>query len=161
MGFLCPRMQQIHSTILEYFCSNTPVTFSTGPLSFLLLMMTGRAGGGGKEGEEGVWLSLSCCMSHAIFSRSLCYFVVFPFILQSKEYPRNVPGNRARKYVDKEVCMIWTQPIQCHSKKKLPENTKGKRKKKNCVVQRGEAMRSRSTNYSGFDLGNLQLFLEC
>ncbi|KAK1897673.1 Neuroligin-1 [Dissostichus eleginoides] len=24
----------------------------------------------------------------------------------SKEYPRNVPGNRARKYVDKEVCMI-------------------------------------------------------
>lgn len=53
IGFLCPRMQQIHSTILEYFCSNTPVTFSTGPLLFLLLMMTGRVGGGGKEGEEG------------------------------------------------------------------------------------------------------------
>ena len=43
-------------------------------------------------------------MSHAIFSRALCYFVVFPFILQSKEYPRNVPGNPTRKCVEKEVC---------------------------------------------------------
>lgn len=43
-------------------------------------------------------------MSHAIFARFLCYFVVFPFILQSKEYPRNVPGNPTRKCVEKEVC---------------------------------------------------------
>lgn len=49
MGFLCPRMQQIHSIILEYFCSNTP-SFSTGPLLFLLLM---TMGGKWEEDEEG------------------------------------------------------------------------------------------------------------
>lgn len=31
------------------------------------------------------------------------------FIFQSKEYPRNVPENPARKFVEKEVCIKWTQ----------------------------------------------------
>lgn len=31
------------------------------------------------------------------------------FIFQSKEYPRNVPENPARKYVEKEVCIKWTK----------------------------------------------------
>lgn len=55
-------------------------------------------------------------MSHAIFSRALCYFLVFSFILQSKEYPRNVPGNPTRKCVEKEVC-----------KKKGRENQDGRK----------------------------------
>lgn len=31
------------------------------------------------------------------------------FIFQSKEYPRNVPENPARKFVEKEVCIKWTK----------------------------------------------------
>lgn len=39
------------------------------------------------------------------------------FIFQSKEYPRNVPENPARKFVEKEVC------IKC-TKKKMGEKSK-------------------------------------
>jgi len=31
------------------------------------------------------------------------------FIFQSKEYPRNVPENPARKFVEKEVCIKCTK----------------------------------------------------
>ena len=49
--------------------------------------------------------SVSAVACHVgFYSRALCYFVVFSFILQSKEYPRNVRGNPTRKYVEKEVC---------------------------------------------------------
>lgn len=123
MGFPCSKVQQIHSTISEYFCRNTPDTFLTGPLLFLLLIKTWDGWGGRRRrewgwNEEGGWgrgLNLSCCMSHGICSRARCYFVVFPFILQSKEYPRNVRGNPTRKFVGKEVC-----------KEKKQHGTKGK-----------------------------------
>lgn len=103
MGFLCPRMQQIHSTILEYFCSNTSVS----PQVLCCSCCWWRVGGGGNRGWGGevwgFWLRVVACHVGS-FSRSRCYFVVFPFILQSKEYPRNVPGNPTRKCVEKEVC---------------------------------------------------------
>ncbi len=38
------------------------------------------------------------------FFQSLLLFCSLLFILQSKEYPRNVPENPTRKYVEKEVC---------------------------------------------------------
>lgn len=39
------------------------------------------------------------------FFQSLLLFCSLLFILQSKEYPRNVPENPARKCVKKEVCI--------------------------------------------------------
>lgn len=103
MGFLCPRMQQIHSTTLEYFCSNTSVS----PQVLCCSCCRWRVGGGGNRGRGGevcgFWLRVVACHVRS-FSRSRCYFVVFPFILQSKEYRRNVPGNPTRKCVEKEVC---------------------------------------------------------
>lgn len=104
MGFLCPKMQQIHSTILEYFCSNTQLPSQQVLCCSCYWRMGGREEGRGwRGGGGGFWLSLSCCMSRAIFQSSLL-FCSFPFILQSKEYPRNVPGNPTRKCVEKEVC---------------------------------------------------------
>lgn len=50
MGFLCPRMQQIHSTILEYFCSNTPSYFLNR--SSVVLVVDDDWEGGGEEEEE-------------------------------------------------------------------------------------------------------------
>lgn len=63
-------------------------------------------------------------MLRAIFSRARCYFVVFPFILQSKEYPRNVPGNPTRKCVEKEVCKTNEQQ-QTEQKEDLNEKERG------------------------------------
>ncbi len=101
-----------------------------------------------------VCVHASSCVHCA--SRGSMLFFSLLFILQSKEYPRNVPGNRARKFVDKEVCMIWTQPIQCNRSKET--TWKYERKEKNYVVQQRAIVRSRSTNYSGLDSGNLQVF---
>lgn len=50
MGFLCPRVQQIHSTILEYFCSNTPVTFFKR--SSVVLVVDEDGGGWEEEGKR-------------------------------------------------------------------------------------------------------------
>lgn len=38
------------------------------------------------------------------------------FIFQSKEYPRNVPENPARKFVEKEVCIKWTKKKKTRGK---------------------------------------------
>ena len=101
---------------MEYFCRIPPPhpegTISTGP-PFVLDVDDAtkkgcREGGeervGWREGGKGFGSVWAVCMSPAVFSGVFCYFVVFLFILQSKEYPRNVPGNPTRKCVEKEVC---------------------------------------------------------
>lgn len=91
-------MQQINSTMNGIFLQQHPrVTFPTG--------FVDNSDGEG-WGERGRLLvnPVSCCMSTAVRFRASCYFVVLPFILQSKGYPRNVPGNPTRKCVEKEVC---------------------------------------------------------
>lgn len=117
MGFLCPRMQQIHSTTLEYFCSNTSVS----PQVLCCSCCRWRVGGGGNRGRGGevcgFWLRVVACHVSS-FSRSRCYFVVFPFILQSKEYRRNVPGNPTRKCVEKEVCKKKRASEKAHIQEK-------------------------------------------
>lgn len=51
--------------------------------------------------DSGVACSYCLWRSSMLFSSLL-------FIFQSKEYPRNVPENPARKFVEKEVCIKWT-----------------------------------------------------
>lgn len=62
------------------------------------------------ELDSGVACSYCLWRSSMLFSSLL-------FIFQSKEYPRNVPENPARKFVEKEVC------IKC-TKKKMGEKPK-------------------------------------
>lgn len=52
MGFPCSKVQQIHSTILEYFCSNTPDTFFDR--SSVVLVVDKDLGWLGREEEEGM-----------------------------------------------------------------------------------------------------------
>lgn len=54
------------------------------------------------------------------------------FIFQSKEYPRNVPENPARKFVEKEVCIKWTK-----KKKKMGERSKPCKGRTTNTAQRG------------------------
>lgn len=53
------------------------------------------------------------------------------FIFQSKEYPRNVPENPARKFVEKEVCIKWTK------KNQMGERSKPCKGRKNNTAERG------------------------
>lgn len=54
------------------------------------------------------------------------------FIFQSKEYPRNVPENPARKFVEKEVCIKWTK-----KKKNTGERSKTCKRRTNNTGERG------------------------
>lgn len=101
--------------------------------------------GGGKVGdfrEGGVSDSVSAVACHmGICSRARCYFVVFPFISQSKEYPRNVRGNPTRKYVEKEVC-----------KKKI------KNKKRNYTEQKGRNWKSEESDGLPTKIVNISIY---
>lgn len=56
------------------------------------------------------------------------------FIFQSKEYPRNVPENPARKFVEKEVCIKWTKKKK---KKNTGERSKTCERRTNNTGERG------------------------
>lgn len=56
----------------------------------------------GRKGDSGLKQFDACVLP--IFFQRLLLFCSLLFISQSKEYPRNVPENPTRKYVEKEVC---------------------------------------------------------
>jgi len=82
---------QFHLFFLEYFLPKRQSTPANVLDRFSLLFLWGG----------GVTL-LHVLLKR--FFQSLLLFCSLLFILQSKEYPRNVPENPTRKYVEKEVC---------------------------------------------------------
>lgn len=75
---------------------NTPVNILDTLFAVLVVDTDGRKGDGGLK-------QFDACVLPVFFQR-LWLFCSLLFISQSKEYPRNVPENPTRKYVEKEVC---------------------------------------------------------